>query len=262
MLASAQFKRTFQNGFQEGNELRSVGHVKVPICDWEPVPFLLLMAILHGRTQLVPQTLHFDWLKAMAILVDYYECYEAVAMVSDLWTKAFEREQSTLAEESPMEWLFITWAFRKGDAFESITKSIQLEHKKDISSEELPIPAEIIDTLRVSRQTGISNVIECLYSLLKRLRRAPKICSFECDLIRLGALIKGMHEFRILAENPQPGAGYSFMNLKSACIRMHRAYDSHHCKLMPEVLKVSNKVYDSLKCGLTLDSFTSLRQKP
>ncbi|KAE8405376.1 hypothetical protein BDV37DRAFT_96435 [Aspergillus pseudonomiae] len=92
ILASPQFRATFRNGFQEGNELRSAGQIEMPICDWEPVPFLLLMAIFHGQTRLVPHSLCFNWLRDMAVLVDYYQCYEAVAMASDLWTREFGKE--------------------------------------------------------------------------------------------------------------------------------------------------------------------------
>ncbi|KAB8223795.1 hypothetical protein BDV33DRAFT_200159 [Aspergillus novoparasiticus] len=144
MLASPHFRGTFRNAFQEGNELRSAGHINIKICDWKPVPFLMLMAVFHGQTQLVPQSLCFDWLTEMAILVDYYDCYKAVAMVSDLWTKDFEKKQSTLSKRNPMEWLRITWAFRKKDAFESITKYFQLEYTGEISPDELPISARII----------------------------------------------------------------------------------------------------------------------
>ncbi|KNG81169.1 hypothetical protein ANOM_010680 [Aspergillus nomiae NRRL 13137] len=262
VLASPQFRATFQNGFQEGNELRSVGHIEMLICDWEPVPFLLLMAIFHGQTRLVPHSLCFNWLRDMAVLVDYYQCYEAVAMAAALWTREFEKKQSTIARENPMEWLCITWALRKNQAFEFVTKHIQLEHTEKIFANKLAIPAKVIDTLQTSRSTGICNVIDALYDLFHHLRYGPQLCSFECDLTRLAALVKGKQKFGIFSKTSQrPAAGYSFMKLRTACFGMDRDYSFHCCKLMPQVLKVLDKEYDSLNRGLTLGSFTPLRGK-
>ncbi|OGM39570.1 hypothetical protein ABOM_011782 [Aspergillus bombycis] len=233
ILASPQFRATFQNGFQEGNELRSAGHIEMRIGDWEAVPFLLLMAILHGRTRLVPQSLCLGWLTKMAVLVDYYQCYEAVAM-----------------------------AFLKDQAFKFVTKHIQLEHTEKVFANNLAIPAKVIATLQTSRETRICNVMDALYALFHHLRYGPQLCSFECDMMRLVALTKGMQKFGILSETPQrPAVGYSFMKLRAACLSMNRDH-THCCKLMPEVLKVLGEEYNSLNRGLTLGSFAPQGQKP
>ncbi|GAB1202105.1 hypothetical protein APSETT445_000716 [Aspergillus pseudonomiae] len=183
-------------------------------------------------------------------------------MASDLWTREFEKKQWTIARENPMEWLCITWAFKKAQAFEFVTKHIQLEHTEKIFANKLAIPAKVIDTLRTSREAGICNVIDVLYDLFHHLRYGPQLCNFECDLMRLAALVKGMQEFGILSKTPQrPAAGYSFLELRTACQDMDTDYSFHCCKLMPQVLKVLDKEYDSLNRGLTLGSFAPLRGK-
>ncbi|KAE8405377.1 hypothetical protein BDV37DRAFT_96440 [Aspergillus pseudonomiae] len=161
-----------------------------------------------------------------------------------------------------MEWLCITWAFKKAQAFEFVTKHIQLEHTEKIFANKLAIPAKVIDTLRTSREAGICNVIDVLYDLFHHLRYGPQLCNFECDLMRLAALVKGMQEFGILSKTPQrPAAGYSFLELRTACQDMDVDYSFHCCKLMPQVLKVLDKEYDSLNRGLTLGSFAPLGGK-
>lgn len=54
------------------------------------MPFLILMMILHGRTRAVPRKISSKRLSEMAVLVDYYECYEAVEVFSDMWIDALE----------------------------------------------------------------------------------------------------------------------------------------------------------------------------
>ncbi|KAE8331168.1 hypothetical protein BDV39DRAFT_201310 [Aspergillus sergii] len=260
MLASAQFKRTFQNGFQEGNELRSVGHVKIPICGWEPVPFLLLMAIFHGQTHLVPKSPHFKWLTEMAILVDYYECYRAIAILSGLWTRDFEKKQLTLAEETPMEWLCITWVFRRNYAFSLVTGRIQLESEGKIMTNHLPIPAGIIDKMQKAKDIYIGKAFDSLHKLLDHLRYDPPVCSNECNLMRLGILDRGMHKLGILSAKPElPITECSFMGLRTECQNMTNSYTFHRCELIPEVLKELNNAYARLDRGLALGSFCHLR---
>ncbi|KAE8371227.1 hypothetical protein BDV26DRAFT_276551 [Aspergillus bertholletiae] len=143
-LASPQFMRTFQHGFREGTALHSVGHVEIPIYDWKPLPFLLLMAILHGRNRLVPRALSLHRLAEMAVLVDYYECYDAVVILSDLWIEAVGQDRPYLCGEKLMEWLCITWVFQRGIDFSLITGTIQLEIGGVITANNLPVPAAII----------------------------------------------------------------------------------------------------------------------
>lgn len=53
--------------------------------------FLILMMIIHGRTRAVPRKLSLKRLSEMAVLVDYYECYEAVELFSDMWVPMEQR---------------------------------------------------------------------------------------------------------------------------------------------------------------------------
>ncbi|KAB8279777.1 hypothetical protein BDV30DRAFT_232899 [Aspergillus minisclerotigenes] len=262
MLASPQFKRTFQHGFKEGTELRSAGHVEVPICDWKPLLFLLLMAILHGQNQLVPRRLCMLRLTEMAVLVDYYECYEAVAIVFSLWVEATEKERPRFSTKQSMEWLCITWVFQRGHGFNSITVNILKNSRGKITANNLPIPTKIIaDEMQNIKDFYIGKVIHRLHDLVDRLQCGPQVCNKQCDLIRLGILVKRMHELGILSPTPEaPTTECSYKELYEAYYDMSSSF--HHCQLMPEVLGILNVVDDLLNYGLNLKSFASLREKP
>ncbi|KAF5866307.1 hypothetical protein ETB97_012473 [Aspergillus alliaceus] len=262
MLASPHFKRTFQKGFQEGNELQSTGYVKITTHDWKPLPFLLLMAILHGQSQLVPRKLPLRRLTEMAILVDYYECYEAVAMFADLWTEGIEERQQKLSMGNAIKWLCIAWVFRQNRAFKDITRHLQLESKERVTPNGLPIPTNLIDTLQKSREMSIGKVIDSLHELLERLRHGPQQCGFGCDIMRLGALAKGMDELEILSPKPEaPFSGYSFMSLMAGCYEIDKSYTYDSCRLMSDVLEMVGNEFPLLDAGFSLESFSSLRTK-
>ncbi|KAB8206372.1 hypothetical protein BDV34DRAFT_224425 [Aspergillus parasiticus] len=197
-LASSQFRRTFQHGFKEGTELRSAGHVEVPICAWKPLPFLLLMAILHGQNQLVPRKLCWRHLTEMAVLVDYYECYKAVAIISSLWVEDIEKERPRLSTKESMEWLCVTWVFQRDHEFNAITINILQDSRGKITANNLPIPTEIIGEMQGIKEANIDIVIDSLHYLVDGLRHGPEVCNEQCDLIRLGILVKGNFVKRVM----------------------------------------------------------------
>ncbi|OGM42367.1 hypothetical protein ABOM_007917 [Aspergillus bombycis] len=207
-LSCPQFERTFQMGFQEGTQLRTKGHLKFPIRDWEPIPFLILMLIIHHRTRLVPREVSLDSLVEIARLVDYYECYEAVEPFSDSWLVQLKiRSLSPPTYYTPSsideakKCMFVSWVFNEAKAFQESSKYLEARSTGMISFSGIPVPSMINDAINRSRQALIAKVVESMHDLFAKLRDGQEQCSEMCGCVLLGALTKGMHRSGILSLN-------------------------------------------------------------
>ncbi|KAF2656839.1 hypothetical protein K491DRAFT_715057 [Lophiostoma macrostomum CBS 122681] len=52
---------------------------------WDAEAFLVLMNVLHLQNRKVPRTLSLEMLAKIAVIVDFYECEEAVEVFSKMW---------------------------------------------------------------------------------------------------------------------------------------------------------------------------------
>ncbi|KAL2004644.1 hypothetical protein VTN00DRAFT_3380 [Thermoascus crustaceus] len=154
-LASAQFERRLKECWSEGHTLRSEGYIEMPVTDCDPEALLTLLNIIHGHTRRVPRSLDVESLTKIAILVDYYECYEAVEIFSDMWIDRLEGEVPTTYSSELIKWLCISWVFRKNEIFRSVTRVAQRQSKGRIEQHELPISKRVIDEIDQTRLDSI-----------------------------------------------------------------------------------------------------------
>ncbi|KAE8344879.1 hypothetical protein BDV24DRAFT_171382 [Aspergillus arachidicola] len=141
-LACPQFKRTLQPGFQEGNELKSKGYLELPVQDWPALPFLIVTMIIHGRTRTVPRKVSLGRLAEIAVIVDYYECYEAVEVFSDMWINALAEKPLESVSDAE-KWLLISWVFQQDTIFERSSKYLQLRSTTNMTAIPFPIPSSV-----------------------------------------------------------------------------------------------------------------------
>ncbi|GAQ09906.1 hypothetical protein ALT_7227 [Aspergillus lentulus] len=204
-LACPQFTRTLHSGFQESHSLEKAGHLTLEIDNWDPAAFLLLMLILHGRTRPVPRKLTLSKLVDFAVLVDYYECYEAVEVFTDMWMTALKKPTTATSLTSlaqAEEWLFVSWVFQHREMFAQ-TGGYLLENLTGRFCSELPVPRRVCDAIDRAREDAISAILDRLHSRFNMLSSDKVQCSYECDCALLGALTRHMHRLGIL-ERPAP----------------------------------------------------------
>lgn len=120
-LSSPQFARELRSGFQESHDVQKTGHLELKIESWDPENwnlsvFMVLMLILHGRTRAVPRDMTIRKLADFAMLVDYYECYEAVEVFTDMWIGGLRRWTPTSVKKAE-EALFMSWVFQHRQMF-------------------------------------------------------------------------------------------------------------------------------------------------
>lgn len=143
-LAASHFERMFHGDWGEGNTLRSIGAVEIPLKEDDPAALLILMNIIHGRTRKVPRQVDLKTLTQLAILVDYYHFHEAVEVFSDMWVDGLKERLPQTYTTDLVRWICISWVFQKPHEFRKVTRIAQRQTKSVIAEDWLPIPDSIV----------------------------------------------------------------------------------------------------------------------
>jgi hypothetical protein len=144
ILASPQAKRMLEGAWMEQNTLKSQGFLVIEEKDWDNEALLILMNIMHGKNRSVPKKISLEMLGRIAVLVDYYECYEVVEIFSDMWIAHLKEELPETYSRKLVLWICISWVFRQPAEFKMAT-SVALKHSEGmIETMELPIPERIV----------------------------------------------------------------------------------------------------------------------
>jgi hypothetical protein len=144
ILASPQAKRMLDAAWIEHNTLKSQGLLVMEERDWDEEALLVLMNILHGKTRSVPKIISLEMFAKVAVLVDYYECYEAVEIYSDMWMAHLRNKLPQIYCRDLVLWICISWVFRQPEEFGQVTTFALKYSKGPIQTMELPIPERIV----------------------------------------------------------------------------------------------------------------------
>lgn len=149
VLASPCFKRMLLNdAWVESSRDPSDGLLRIAASDWDEEAFLILLNIFHLRNRSIPRTVNLDTLARIAVIVDYYESYEAVDLFRDMWIKDI-RETSELPSTYCRDlilWIWISWVFDLAKEFRKTTLTAILCSTEPIRSFELPLPTLVTGT--------------------------------------------------------------------------------------------------------------------
>jgi hypothetical protein len=146
ILASPYFKAALDGPWREAASVSADCCRYIHTDDWDPQAFLILMHIIHGRNRQVPRLVSLELLAKIAVLVDYYECYEVVEVFAALWLQGMKSE-SQLPIQASRElvlWLCISWVFGDADVFMSVTSTALQQSREPLATLGLPIPERIV----------------------------------------------------------------------------------------------------------------------
>lgn len=143
-LASQYFENMLSGSFREASNLQSHGYVELAVADWDARALLIFLLIVHGRTRLIPRKISLEMLCNLAILADYYGCYEPLEVFSGIWIHDLASTIPTAYNKHTQQWLFISWVFQQSKLFAKITLAIQETSTDVITAGNLPIPHSII----------------------------------------------------------------------------------------------------------------------
>lgn len=140
MLASHVFCAALvPQRWNEGHK-KADGRYYITADDWDEQAFFLLMNMLHARTNQVPEPVSLEMLTKIGVLIDYYDCGNAVEFFTTAWLRNL-RKNGLRYEYSRklILWLWISYIFRKEDVFQRATR-IAIAYCNESSLRTLGLP--------------------------------------------------------------------------------------------------------------------------
>ncbi|KAF5688932.1 hypothetical protein FDENT_4648 [Fusarium denticulatum] len=157
---------------------------------WNLHALITVLNIIHGRHNKVPQKVNLKFFVDVAVIVDFWQCAEAVSLATNLWRsrQGWHKTPVKYGKECIM-FLFLAWVFSWSEVFSSMAylvleKGEGLEH---VSTYNLPI-AMILRKLNDKRVWALNLVYRNLGPLRKQLHDGRRACSTQCKYMSLGAL--------------------------------------------------------------------------
>lgn len=143
-LASPVFRRMLSGPWQEAQNLAAGDKSEIETECWNVDAMLILMNIIHGRGPKVPREITLNTLAEIAVLVDYYECNEAVDVMAEIWMDKLLNSMPSTYCKDIVSWIFISWVFERRSAFTSATRIAATQSQQRIDPADLPIPQRIL----------------------------------------------------------------------------------------------------------------------
>ncbi|KAF5720458.1 hypothetical protein FMUND_4280 [Fusarium mundagurra] len=86
---------------------------------WDAKAFAIVLDAIHGRVQKIPRYINLVLLARIATIVDYYQCYESLELLSDVWLsdESVTEEDFWLYTEKSLLRLYVAWVFDNDDIF-------------------------------------------------------------------------------------------------------------------------------------------------
>jgi hypothetical protein len=146
MSASPWFNRVLKkNGWIESIRNGEDKHLYIYAEDWDEDAFLILMNIFHIRNRKVPRTVSLEMLAKIALLVDYYDCGEAIEQFTEIWVanlKTTTPVPTTYCRDLIL-WIWVSWVFKLPDRYQQSTEMAIKQCTASIRNLGLPIPSWI-----------------------------------------------------------------------------------------------------------------------
>ncbi|KAF5872370.1 uncharacterized protein Bfra_005729 [Botrytis fragariae] len=124
-LASPVFKAIIKGESHEDLVLRTTGKLELPLPDDDPPAMRILIDVIHGRMNSVPLKIDLNLFTQIAILVDRYQCREAVRLLPAIWKDELPSKFSEYAWDDIGRWICIAWQFELHDEFRRATQIVR-----------------------------------------------------------------------------------------------------------------------------------------
>lgn len=165
-LASRYFKSRLCGCWSEGAILESDGYVVVPVYCSNSNALFILLRIIHCQTREVPREVDLQMLCDIAVLVDFYDLYDAVEFFSSLWIDNLMSKgpafSSTYRNNPAMEklivqWVWVSYAFGYRTIFRQTTERVFRNSLGPMERYGLPIPNKVVG--KKPRHTSYYNTL-------------------------------------------------------------------------------------------------------
>ncbi|KAI0098781.1 hypothetical protein GGR51DRAFT_423278 [Nemania sp. FL0031] len=188
ILASPYFQKALDGPFKESQPgIDDLRHVDAS--DWDAEALLTVLQIIHGRNLQVTRYLDLEMLAKIAVIVDYYECYETVYAFAELWYQQIKKKLSrSRLDRDLILILHVSRVFRWASEFKAATHIALLHSKGPLHTLGLPIPESITSAINDQRVVTLRAIGRILRTLAANLRVPIPACTLSCASMNLGAL--------------------------------------------------------------------------
>ncbi|KAI0110219.1 hypothetical protein F4814DRAFT_426256 [Daldinia grandis] len=139
ILASKYFESTLCGPWKEGALVDSNGIRRVEAEGWSVASMLILMQVIHGHNRKVPRDLTLEALAKIAVLVNHYQCHDAVMTWSDIWINPLRNSMPAKFNRDIVLWILVAKVFEKNDLFNKATKIALEDCRGQLPTLNLPI---------------------------------------------------------------------------------------------------------------------------
>jgi hypothetical protein len=144
VLASPVFKEILKGGWKKSLTYLQTGLVEITADSWDIEALLILLHIVHGRYYQTPRKITLETLAKVAVLVDYYDCREALDILVTTWMNALEETIPKSYSRNLVLWLWVSWSFQLPAQFREATSTAMSWSNNWIDNLGLPIPDIVI----------------------------------------------------------------------------------------------------------------------
>jgi hypothetical protein len=143
-LASPVFRKMLSpDGFREGYK-KPDGRYYIVAEDWEEEAFLLFLNMLHTRGRKIPPRVSLELLAKVGILVDYYDCEDAVEFFTTTWRESLDSSVPPEYCRDLILHLWVSYVFRDAYRFRLATNwAASYCDESTLRTLGLPIPPEV-----------------------------------------------------------------------------------------------------------------------
>ncbi|KAE8378835.1 hypothetical protein BDV26DRAFT_280731 [Aspergillus bertholletiae] len=149
ILASPVFKAALSENWKKRADPLKNGAVEITTSGWDLEALVILMTILHARSQDLPQEIGLELLAKLAVLADYYQCQPFVQYFAEKWIEALKVNFPSKYSRDSILWVWVSWTFNQSTEFTKSTSIAILQSNGIITNLGLPIPGKIIGMLRL-----------------------------------------------------------------------------------------------------------------
>lgn len=106
---------------------------------------VILLNVLHCRTDCVPKTIPLELFAKLGVLIDYYQCRPATRFFTDIWYSnvawSFFKTSNNTRDLAVI--LYSSWMASDVHTFKRASRLLTLSIKGPVQSLDLPIPERI-----------------------------------------------------------------------------------------------------------------------
>ncbi|KAJ4138749.1 hypothetical protein NW768_002621 [Fusarium equiseti] len=240
VLSSRVFARMMNGRWKEGDK-NSENMYTITTTDWNAEALFILLNIIHGQHQRVPDYIDFNTIVELGRICDYYDCHANVKIFVDKWLVPFGLHKPTptfpgTTMENITTWILIAWVFNKAQLFNELVE-VALKNCRGPLKGHPPLPTFLIARVEAHRQHLMKNILDYVYTLHESLIYHPDICPQRCATLLLGNITKHIRRNGYNIPRRQGElAGKSWVGMKQFAQGIHKPVfkytsgPSHECR--------------------------------